>query len=108
MSALDEALDAIRRRDAARAEECARRAVGEAPGEARARAALALALVLARRGREALAEADWAVAARARACDRSDACGSIELTSRTATSSPSVSKIGTAEQLRSICRVRKC
>ena len=63
MSALDEALEAIRRRDAARAEECARRAVGEAPGEARARAVLALALVLARRGREALAEADRAVAA---------------------------------------------
>jgi tetratricopeptide (TPR) repeat protein len=63
MSALDEALDAIRRRDAVRAEECARRAAGEAPGEARVRAAVALALVLARRGREALAEAERAVAA---------------------------------------------
>ncbi|GEJ57563.1 tetratricopeptide repeat protein [Anaeromyxobacter diazotrophicus] len=63
MSALDEALDAIRRRDAGRAEDRARRAVEEAPGAARARAALALALVLARRGREALAEADRAVAA---------------------------------------------
>ncbi|HYS81453.1 MAG TPA: tetratricopeptide repeat protein [Anaeromyxobacteraceae bacterium] len=63
MSAIDEALDAIRRRDAVRAEECALRAVGEAPREARARAAVALALVLARRGREALAEADRAVAA---------------------------------------------
>lgn len=63
MSALDEALDAIRRRDATRAEERARRAVGEAPDEARARAVLALALVLARRGGEALAEADRAVAA---------------------------------------------
>lgn len=63
MSALDEALDAIRRRDAAGAEARALRAVEEAPGEARARAALALALVLGRRGREALAEADRAVAA---------------------------------------------
>ena len=63
MSALDEALDAISRRDAPRAEECARRAVAEAPGEARARAVLSLALVLARRGRAALAEADRAVAA---------------------------------------------
>ncbi len=63
MSALDESLDAIRGRDVARAEECARRGVAEAPGEARARAVLALALVLARRGREALAEADRAVAA---------------------------------------------
>jgi tetratricopeptide (TPR) repeat protein len=63
MSALDEALDAIRRRDAARAEVCARRALGEAPGDARAEAVVALALVLARRGREALGAADRAVAA---------------------------------------------
>jgi len=63
MSPLEEALEAIRRRDAARAEQAARRAVEGGPTEPRARAALALALVLGHRGVEAIAEADRAVAA---------------------------------------------
>jgi tetratricopeptide (TPR) repeat protein len=63
MSPLEDALEAIRRRDAGRAERSARRAVEDGHGEPRARAALALALILARRRAEALAEADRAVAA---------------------------------------------
>ena len=52
--------------------------------------------------------AEFVVRAPVSACARSDRSGSIAETSNTAISLPSTPKMGAPEQLRSVCRERKC
>ena len=61
-----------------------------------------------RKNRSSMARAEVTVRAPVRACARSERPGSIADTSSTASNRPSAPKIGAPEQLKFICRDRKC